>query len=235
MPLYGLDNGLFYYFHVTSIVCLTLSIILSTRISSFRSHPDANSFTGWTKGERIAVYLSLCDLLLNISILMNHLHILIPKTLFRPKELCSFVLVHHDRIRAFSDSDGQRCSINVFTTMFFSTNYTFGKFDSGILLWSFGVPFIGALIAAILDKFGPVGIACFFEAINGRVAYLVLITIPITTILVVNVGLYILTFIKIRIYVRAIRQNIGNIASTVGSHIRAARNMSMFVVAFFVQ
>ncbi|XP_052761846.1 uncharacterized protein LOC128204472 [Mya arenaria] len=126
-------------------------------------------------------------------------------------------------------------AINVFTTMFFGKNFSFGKFDSGILLWSFGVPFIGALIAAILDKFGPVGIACFFDAINGRVAYLVLITIPITTIMVVNVLLYILTFIKIRIDVRAIRQHLGNMASTAGRHIRAARNMSMFVVAFFVQ
>ncbi|XP_052761847.1 uncharacterized protein LOC128204473 [Mya arenaria] len=126
-------------------------------------------------------------------------------------------------------------AINIFTTMFFGTNYSFGKFDSGILLWSFGVPFIGALIAAILDQFGPIEIACFFDAVNGKVASLVLITIPITAIMVVNVLLYILTFIKIRIDVRAMKQRLGNIASTAGSHIRAARNMSMFVVAFFVQ
>ncbi|XP_052761844.1 uncharacterized protein LOC128204469 [Mya arenaria] len=126
-------------------------------------------------------------------------------------------------------------AINVFTTMFFNTNFSFAKSDRGILLWSFGVPFIGALIAALLEQFGPMEIVCFFDAVNGRVANLVLITIPITTIMVVNVLLYILTFIKIRIDVRAIRQNLGNMASTAGRHIRAARNMSMFVVAFFVQ
>ncbi|WAR16847.1 hypothetical protein MAR_031441, partial [Mya arenaria] len=50
-------------------------------------------------------------------------------------------------------------AINVFMTMFFNINISYGKFDSGILLWSFGVPFIGAVIAAMLKQFGPIGTA----------------------------------------------------------------------------
>ncbi|WAR16442.1 hypothetical protein MAR_031036, partial [Mya arenaria] len=222
IPLYGLDNGMFYYVHVTSIVCLTVSLIcaLSTITSSFWSHLAGEFYTGWTKGERLAVYLSICDFFLNISLLMNHLPILITKTHTSPKELCSFFGFIMTEFMLAQILMVNVVAINIFTTMFFGTNYSFGKFDSGILLWSFGVPFIGA---------------CFFDAVNGKVASLVLITIPITAIMVVNVLLYILTFIKIRIDVRAMKQRLGNIASTAGSHIRAARNMSMFVVAFFVQ
>ncbi|XP_052763950.1 uncharacterized protein LOC128205928 [Mya arenaria] len=126
-------------------------------------------------------------------------------------------------------------AINIFSTTFFSTKYSFGKFDRGILLWTFGVPCIGALIAAMLDQFGPAEIACFFDPINGRVASLVLITIPLTAIMGVNVLLYILTFIKIRIDIRAVRKSLGNMGSTTERHIKAGRKMSMFVVAFFIQ
>ncbi|WAR15164.1 hypothetical protein MAR_005269 [Mya arenaria] len=237
IPLYGLDNGMFYYVHVTAIVCLTVSLTcaLFTIISSFWSHPAGEFYTGWTKGERLVIYMSICDLLLNMSLLMNHLHILISKTHTRPKELCSFYGFIMTEFVLAQILMVNVVAINVFTTMFFSTNYSFGRFDSGILLWSFGVPFIGGLIAAMRDQFGPIEIVCFFDAINGRVASLVLITIPTTAIMVVNLLLYILTFIKIRIDVKDIRQSLGNMASTAGRHIRAARNMSMFVVAFFVQ
>ncbi|XP_052782899.1 uncharacterized protein LOC128219118 [Mya arenaria] len=105
-------------------------------------------------------------------------------------------------------------AINVFTMMFFNINISFGKFDGGLLLWAFGVPFIGSFIAAMFNQFGPMEVACFFDAINGKVAQLVLITIPITVIMAVNVLFYILTFIKIRTEVRAMKQSLGNMAST---------------------
>ncbi|XP_052783007.1 uncharacterized protein LOC128219235 [Mya arenaria] len=126
-------------------------------------------------------------------------------------------------------------AINVFAMMFFNINISFGKFDGGLLLWAFGVPFVGALIAAMLNQFGPMGVGCIFDAVNGQIANLVLTTIPMPTIMAINVLLYILTFIKIRTDVRAMKQSLGNMASTAGGHIRAARKMSMFLVAFFVQ
>ncbi|WAR16820.1 hypothetical protein MAR_031414, partial [Mya arenaria] len=56
---------------------------------------------------------------------------------------------------------------------------------------------------------------------------------PLTAVMVVNVLLYILTFIKIRIEVIAAREILGKMTSTAYRHIRAARNMSMFVASLF--
>ncbi|WAR16440.1 hypothetical protein MAR_031034 [Mya arenaria] len=237
IPLYGLDTGMFYYIHVTAIVCLTASLIcaLFTIVSSFWSQKAGEFYTKWSKGNRLVVYMSICDLLLNISLLVNHLQILITKAHSRPKELCAFVGFITTEFMVAQILMVNVVAINVFTTMFCNTNISFGKFDCGILLWSFGVPFIGASIAAILEQFGPMGIACLFDAVKGRVAAVLLNTIPVAAIMVFNVLLYILTFIKIRMDEWSMRQRLGNMGSRVDRHIRAARNMSMFVVAIFVQ
>ncbi|XP_052761845.1 uncharacterized protein LOC128204471 [Mya arenaria] len=164
-----------------------------------------------------------------------YIHILITKAHSRPKELCAFVGFITTEFMVAQILMVNVVAINVFTTMFCNTNISFGKFDCGILLWSFGVPFIGASIAAILEQFGPMGIACLFDAVKGRVAAVLLNTIPVAAIMVFNVLLYILTFIKIRMDEWSMRQRLGNMGSRVDRHIRAARNMSMFVVAIFVQ
>ncbi|XP_052762003.1 uncharacterized protein LOC128204641 [Mya arenaria] len=153
----------------------------------------------------------------------------------RPKELCTFFGLITTEFMLGQILMVNVVAINIFALMFFNTKISFGKFDRGILLWSFGVPFIGALIAALLEQFGPMGIICHFDAVNGQVGGLVLITIPLTTIMLANVLLYILTFIKIRIEVIATREILGKMTSTAYRHIRAARNMSMFVASLFVQ
>ncbi|WAR16846.1 hypothetical protein MAR_031440, partial [Mya arenaria] len=225
IPLKGLDNGMFYFIQVPAIVCLAVSFIcaLSTIISSFWSHPAGEFYTRWTSGERLVVYMSICDLLFSISLLVNHLQVLITKMHARPKELCALFGLITTELMLAQIMIVNVVAINIFAMMFFNTKISFGKFDSGILLWSFGVPFIGALIAALLEQFGPMGII------------LVLITIPIAAIMLANVLLYILTFIKIRIEVIAARESLGKMTSTAYRHIRAARNMSMFVASLFVQ
>ncbi|XP_052762000.1 uncharacterized protein LOC128204638 [Mya arenaria] len=152
-----------------------------------------------------------------------------------PKELCALFGLITTELMLAQIMIVNVVAINIFAMMFFNTKISFGKFDSGILLWSFGVPFIGALIAALLEQFGPMGIICCFDAVNGQVGSLVLITIPIAAIMLANVLLYILTFIKIRIEVIAARESLGKMTSTAYRHIRAARNMSMFVASLFVQ
>ncbi|WAR27583.1 hypothetical protein MAR_013287 [Mya arenaria] len=206
IPVHGLTNGMFYYIQVPAIVCITVSLLcgLVTIISSFRSHEPGKFYTRWTKGERLIVYMSSCDVLFNTSHLMDHLQLLITKTHVRPKELCTFYGFIMTIFVVAQILIVNVVAINVFTMMFFNINISFGKFDGGLLLWAFGVPFIGSFIAAI----------CFFDAINGKVAQLVLITIPITVIMAVNVLFYILTFIKIRTEVRAMKQSLGNMAST---------------------
>ncbi|WAR16845.1 hypothetical protein MAR_031439 [Mya arenaria] len=237
VPLVGLDNGMFYFIQIPAVVCLVMSFIcaLSTIISSFWSHPAGEFYARWTRGERLVVYMSICDLLSSISLLVNHLQVLITKMHARPKGLCAFFGVITTEFMLAQILMVNVVAINIFAMMFFNTKISFGKFDSGILVWSFGVPFIGALIAALLEQFGPMVLVCHFDAVNGKVGGLVLITIPLTTIMVVNVLLYILTFIKIRIEVIAARECLGKMTSTAHRHIRAARNMSMFVVSLFVQ
>lgn len=70
---------------------------------------------------------------------------------------------------------------------------------------------------------------------NGEVASITLTTIPLVIILVVNVTLYTLTWIRIRHEEPKFKMEVGKDAKIIrGSH-RAARTMSLFVTAFIIQ
>ena len=48
-------------------------------------------------------------------------------------------------------------AINAFLLMYFNRNLDFGKRDYRLLIWTFGIPLIGATIAAFFKQLGPTG------------------------------------------------------------------------------
>ena len=60
-------------------------------------------------------------------------------------------------------------------------------------------------------------------------------TIPLLTIIAMNSVLYLLTWMKIRSEVRLIRKNMGQDPPNRKTARRAAKSMSLFVAAFFIQ
>ncbi|XP_052762214.1 uncharacterized protein LOC128204846 [Mya arenaria] len=126
-------------------------------------------------------------------------------------------------------------AINAFVMMYFNKKIYFGKYDSGLLVWTFGVPFVGAVVAAVYEQFGPMGSACFIDAINGTVASLIFTTIPLPIIMTLNTLLYIMTWFKIRNQANNLKKTLGPLTRTANAPYKAARNMSMFVLALFIQ
>ena len=79
--------------------------------------------------------------------------------------------------------------------------------------------------------------SCLTDGINGWITYVALFTAPLLIIFVMNTTLYLLTWWKIRSEIRIIRKNFGQDMrkNDKVSSIKAAKNMSLFVAAFFVQ
>ncbi|WAR14913.1 hypothetical protein MAR_005018 [Mya arenaria] len=237
IPVYGLANGMFYYIHIPAIVCLlaSLSCAVATIVLSFKRRKAGEFFTKWSKGERLVVYISTCDGMFCASHLMDHLQILFTLDHVRPKELCAFYGFVMTVFVVAQILIVNVVAVHVFVMMFLNKKISFGKYDSCLIIWAFGVPIFGATVAATYEQFGPMGIACLYDAIKGHVANMVLTTIPVPVILVANIVLYILTFIRIRSDTLIRKYRFGTYANAVGRHIKAAKRMLMFVCAFVLQ
>lgn len=159
IPIYGLDNGTFYYLHIPAIFCIFVSFTCAT-ISialSFRRKRHEAFFRYWTKSERFVVYLAVCDGLFNLAHFTDHLHIVIAKDMVHPRELCEF---YGFNLAVFINAQCFMVNIiavNACLLIYFDKNISFGRYDWKLLFWVFGAPLTGSLISACLGKFGPTG------------------------------------------------------------------------------
>ena len=159
IPLYGYENGSFYYIHipailciVTSFTCATIAIVLSFRRRGYRSF-----FRAWSKSEKFVVYLAICDGLFNVSHFTDHMYIVIAHEMVKPKQLCEF---YGFILTVFSSAQilmVNIVAINAFMLIYFEKKLNFGRYDWKLLLWTFGLPFLGATIAGIAGQLGPNG------------------------------------------------------------------------------
>lgn len=158
LPVYGLDNGQFYYIHIPAMACIALSFFsaVAILIASFRMQ-SYRTFFSWTKSERFVVYLAICDGLFNIAHTVDHAHIAITRNHVYPRELCEF---YGFMLAEFITAQNLMVNVvatNAFVLIFFRKSFEFGKYDWKLLLWTFGTPFLGATIAAIAGQLGPNG------------------------------------------------------------------------------
>ena len=158
LPVYGLDNGLFYALHVPavgfifiSLCCVITAITLSFRRQSHRS------FFSWTKCDRFVVYLAICDGLFNIVHICDHLQMIFTRDHVYPSELCTFNAFFQIVFISAQNLMVNIVAINIFTVMYFNKQIDFGRCDYKLILWTFGAPFAGAIACAAKGLFGPAG------------------------------------------------------------------------------
>ena len=77
--------------------------------------------------------------------------------------------------------------------------------------------------------------SCYFDGVKGTVANLCFTTVPLLLVLVMNTVLYVLTWYRIHQQCEEVKHSLGKMSATMRASHRAARAMSMFVAAFFVQ
>lgn len=237
LPVYGLDNGSFYYIHIPAILCIfaSLTCAIITVALSFRRQHYRTFFTQWSKSERFIIYLALCDGSFNIAHITDHMHTAIVRGHVLPKELCEF----YGFIVAVSGTSQSLVvtiiAVNAFMMIYFDKKLHFGYRDWRLLTLTFGGPFVEALIAGILGQLGPNGTFCFFDSVKGKIANTIFTTVPLLVVFLVNTILYILTWKRVRDQTEAIRHTMTSMPTSMRASHRAARAMSMFVAAFLIQ
>ncbi|XP_052218253.1 uncharacterized protein LOC127835869 [Dreissena polymorpha] len=236
-PVLGMDDGTFVYLHSLAIGSLSTSLICAiiTIVLSFRTNNYLTFFSKWSRSERYVVYMAICDGVFNISHTIEHVHGLVVFGHIRPKELCAF---YGFMVTVFIGAQNllvNVIAISVLFIIYFDKNINFGKRDWKLLLYCFGVPFVGAVTAAANDQFGPIELFCAFDQVKGRMSNFLFNTIPIIVITGVNCVVYLLTWKRIRDQAREVKQTMGIENCRLRTSSRAARNMSMFVAAFFAQ
>ncbi|XP_062606939.1 uncharacterized protein LOC134268711 [Saccostrea cucullata] len=236
LPVFGLDNGQFLIIHIPALFCIFMSLIcaLTVLILSFKKR-NIKSFFSWSKSERFVVYMAICDGTFNVAHSFDHLHIVISQNHVYPRELCEFYAFMLVEFITAQNLMVNIVAINAFVLIYFNKNINFGKYDWKILVWIFGVPFVGATFAASFEQLGPAGAFCFFDGVKGVIANICFTTVPLTLILLMNTILYLLTWTRIRSDTERIKHTIGQKSVTMRMAHNAARNMTFFVAAFFVQ
>ncbi|XP_057309263.1 uncharacterized protein LOC130647428 [Hydractinia symbiolongicarpus] len=236
LAIYGLDNGQFYAIHIPALTCIYLSLITAILVIYFSfKHQRISTFFTWTKSERFVVYLAICDALFNICHSMDHLHIVIKKDHVYPKALCEFYGIMLAEFITAQNLMVNVVSINAFVLIYFGKKLEFGKYDWKLSLWVFGTPFLGSMVALTTGSMGPYGTFCYFDGVKGMYANLFFTTVPLVIILTTNIVLYVLTWYRIRKEEPRFKNSSGQDANVVRSSHRAAKNMSLFVAAFFIQ
>ncbi|XP_045211074.1 uncharacterized protein LOC123562504 [Mercenaria mercenaria] len=243
LPVYGLDSGSFYYLHIPALFCIfcSFSCVVTALTLSFRNR-DYKKFFSWAKSERFVVYLAICDGGFNIFHSMDHMQYVITKDHVRPKELCEFYAFSLAEFVASQTLLVNIVAINAFTLMVLKKNINFGKYDWRLLAWTFGLPFIGATAVAVTGQLGPNGsshfafkyFSCFFDGVTAGTANICFTTVPLLLVLIMNSVMYAVTWKRIREETHNLHTNL-RIQNITKKSKRAAKNMSMFVVAFFIQ
>ncbi|KAH3808226.1 uncharacterized protein LOC127835162 [Dreissena polymorpha] len=237
MPVLGLDNGSFYHIHIPAMSCIIVSLICSVTsiLLSFRRRTFRNFFSKWSKSERFVVYLAFLDGYFNVFHFTDHLNVVVTRDHVRPKGLCVFYGYFTAVFVAAEILMVNVVAINVFMLLYCKRKLYFGKRDWKLLAWIFFLPVVGSSIAAAFDQFGPTGATCFMDSVKGTLATICFTTVPLTIVLVMNMVLYILSWKRIHDQCREVSLTLGTMSAAMqGSH-RAARAMSMFVTAFFIQ
>ncbi|KAL4217516.1 hypothetical protein ACF0H5_023965 [Mactra antiquata] len=236
IPLYGLDNGMFYFLHVPAIACILcgLTCAVTSVIISFRQSSYKDFFTKWSKSERFVVYVALCDGLFNVVHTMDHATIAVTRDYVRPRQLCEmygFCIIWFIAAQMLLLNV---VAINIFMLMYFDININFGTRDWRLLVYTFGVPFAAACVGAAAGQFGPFdGIACYFDSVRGHLAVW-FTTVPSVLILMINTIIYIITWKRIREQTAAIK-SVVNSSATANASRDTAQTMSMFVAVFILQ
>eukprot|EP00111_Clytia_hemisphaerica_P015028 TCONS_00044237-protein len=158
LPVYGIEQGQFAAIHIPALTCIFLSLIaaICVLVFSFKTK-SFRTFFMWNKSERFVVYLAICDGLFNICHSLDHLHIFITHDHPYPKSLCEFYGFMLAEFITAQNLMVNVVSINAFVLIYFRTNMDFGKCDYKLLLWTFGLPFVAAIVALSLGTMGPNG------------------------------------------------------------------------------
>ncbi|XP_060085151.1 uncharacterized protein LOC132564514 [Ylistrum balloti] len=224
------DHGNFYGIHLSALLCILVSFLCAITVITASFTKRKTNFFAWSKSDRFVVYIALCDGLFNVAHSLDHTHVLVTRSHVKPKGLCAFYGFILSEFLTAQTFMVNLVAINAFCLMFFNQDIPFGKWDHRLLIWTFGAPLIASTVAVSLNQFGPNTVFCFMDAVTGKLMNTVYLTIPLLIVFSTNMVLYGLTYWRLSVGFQRFK------GSKMSSRTRrVARNMILFLLAFFVQ
>ena len=158
--------------------------------------------------------------------------------LFTPRHICCGYLLESPR-RGDSNKYPQHMFLGVLNTVCLNiSNYLphlklRNRSIQIVVITNFVV--ISSVIKKRFDSIYLFIFSCYFDGVKGTVATICFTTVPLFLVLIMNIVLYALTWKKIHTETKRIRRTLGSKPTSVKAEHRAAKAMSLFVAAFFIQ
>ncbi|XP_033759098.1 uncharacterized protein LOC117341350 [Pecten maximus] len=235
LELVGINDGSFVLMHSLAITCLGLSMLsaLCVIVASTQDR-GLRGFFSWTKSERFVFYMACTEITLGLTHTFDHSQILITRDHVRPEELCQFFAFVLYTFVCAQLLTVNMIAITVFRIIYLHHNVEYGRNDWKLFLLIFGLPISSAAVYASTGQFGTNGTFCFFDIVNGIISY-VIVAILMILILIINTVLYGLTLFRIRKDTKETEKSLGPRIEATHRTQRAARNMFLFLIVYFIQ
>ena len=138
IPVYGLPGPVFDLVHITALVSLTISILCSAGVIVYFLKGEA-SFSRRNIGERLVLYLAVCDMGFSVSHTMDHAYMLAVRNHPPDVPCIIFAFCVAEFIFAQALVIGFT-AISVVLLVVREVRLSLGRYDWRLLLISFGLP-----------------------------------------------------------------------------------------------
>ncbi|ELU00855.1 hypothetical protein CAPTEDRAFT_194428 [Capitella teleta] len=234
----GLGTPVFPAVHLTAIITCGISTFVSGAILLYMFRTMKTSFWKCTMGDRLVVYLSICDLGFSISHGLDHV-IIFGTDDNTPEPACSVIAWF---VQEFTL--GQSLVVNIAAVaaviiIVRERRVSFGRYDWVLITWAFGFPAVLGVVIAGNDLLGAIGAWCFMDMRKAAGQALnTFYILAMITVFVVNSVCYIIVFAKIRQVEKMMESfSTGDTEAKEQSKRsrRSAQNMALLVLAFLFQ
>ena len=147
----------FYLIHGTGLVFLAVSIIFSCGVLAYMLRPGRTiSFYSELIGERLVVYLAICDLLYSVSHSMDHVAMTILKE-HPPEIVCTIFGAILNEFAMAQSLMITYVAANAFSMVVMERKINTGVYDWRLLVAVFGIPAAGVVVIGSFGFYGPSG------------------------------------------------------------------------------
>ena len=157
LPVFGYPGPDFYAIHITALVSLSISIVVSVGVLIYLS--CCASTTSHFKrpiGERLPVYLALTDLCFSISHELDHWYMFVTKY-HPPDALCIFFAFNLQVFIVAQSVVVLFTAVGAMIMVVFEKQIQLGRYDWGLILSAAGIPIAINLAGAFVPFLGQGG------------------------------------------------------------------------------
>ena len=154
LPVLGLGTPLFYITHYSALVSIAISICFTLGTIIYMSRTTkCGEFWKWPVSSRLVTYLSISDILRDISHSMDHAAYVFYEK-HPPDVLCKIFAYFLQEFTAAQSLVVMLTAVGAFLMVAKSAGFNLGKFDWRLLLFAYGAP---AVLGGAFLYFGFLG------------------------------------------------------------------------------